>query len=232
MDVPSCVVRELAPPDVEIYYGDAATPGNISLDAPVIYGVGHGECCVYTVQDLLPLFEVVGSCSDGYRCASASLPQLRGKKIHLLSCWAGARLGKALYEMGNEFLGYDSEVALAAFLDKYEPCVDTPTSNTTAFTRADYAGTQAMLSGASAPEAYDAAYEAYEEEIKKYEASSDPIAPAVVRLLKANQLSLVSYPGPSPVYAAAPAAGPQPGLLAALAAAGAVAGLVAASLAT
>jgi hypothetical protein len=73
--------------------------------------------------------------------------------------------------------------------------VDDDQSNTTAFATADFAGTLALLNGGSIVDAYNATYEKYQELIEYYSKQSTPIAPAVVRLLKANQLSLVYYPG-------------------------------------
>ncbi len=150
------------------------------------------------MQNLQPFFEVPGHCSqDGYTCQKTVMPNVTGKKIHLFSCQTAIGVGEALYKMGNEFLGYDTDITLAVYLDKYTPCVDTNTSNTTAFTLADLAGTISLQAGNDVKKAYDDTYEAYEKLISYYDNQDTEIAPVVARLLKANELSLVSYPSPS-----------------------------------
>jgi len=130
--------------------------------------------------------------------AFSALPSFRrylDKKVHLFSCLTGEYLGKYLGDNGAEFLGYNELITLSTWINTYKPCVDDDQSNTTAFATADFAGTLALLNGGSIVDAYNATYEKYQELIEYYSKQSTPIAPAVVRLLKANQLSLVYYPG-------------------------------------
>jgi len=198
IDVPVCTLMKLSQGlDADILYGDDANATNVYYgfqNHDIIYGVGHGDCCVFTVQNLQDAMSVSHTCSDGLQCPTF-LPQISGKKVHLFSCLTGEYLGKYLGDNGAEFLGYNDLITLATWINTYKPCVDDDQSNTTAFATADFAGTLALLNGGSIVDAYNATYEKYQELIEYYSKQSTPIAPAVVRLLKANQLSLVYYPG-------------------------------------
>jgi hypothetical protein len=198
IDVPVCTLMKLSQGlDADILYGDDASAVNVYngfQSHDIIYGVGHGDCCVFTVQNLQDVMSVSHTCSDGLQCPTF-LPQVSGKKVHLFSCLTGEYLGKYLGDNGAEYLGYNEAITLATWIHTYKPCVDDDQSNTTAFATADFAGTLALLNGGSIVDAYNAAYEKYQELIEYYNSQNTPIAPAVARLLKANQLSLVYYPG-------------------------------------
>ena len=199
IDVPVCTLMKLSQGlDADILYGDDASAVNVYYgfqNHDIIYGVGHGDCCVFTVQNLQDAMSVSHTCSDGLQCPTFLPPQVSGKKIHLFSCLTGEYLGKYLGDHGAEFLGYNELITLATWIHTYKPCVDDDQSNTTAFAIADFAGTLALLNGGSIVDAYNATYEKYQELIEHYSKQNTPIAPAVTRLLKANQLSLVYYPG-------------------------------------
>jgi|GEM_PF-6857103 len=197
IDVPVCTLMNLSKNlDADILYGDNAIAINVYYgfsNHDIIYGVGHGDCCVYTSQNLQDTLSVSYTCSDGISCPNF-LPPIKNKKIHLFSCLTGSYLGKYLGDNGAEFLGYDDLITLATWINTYKPCVDDNQSNTTAFPTADFAGTLALMNGGSIVDAYNATYEKYQELIDYYNKQNTDIAPAVVRLLKANQLSLVYYP--------------------------------------
>jgi len=160
--------------------GDEASPESIDraiqqYDPAFIFGIGHGKPDLYTVE-----------CTQEYlRVGSPREELMKGRIIHLNSCYTGARLGSSLVAKGA-----------LAFLGSVEPfyfyIAEPPCSSRASMTvfLAEHQAAVSILSGRSARQAHVDRLHAYEREIEHWltgPGRDHPHAPLLTRILQIDQ---------------------------------------------
>ena len=175
-----------------------------ALDPAIFYGLGHGECCVFTVECMQVYISVPYTCPSGYRCFDTlRLDMMAGRHVHLLSCLTGLHLGSVLVGAGAiSYIGYKDYfiygVKASEAVPDPEPC-SPPTSQADYYTfiDSDIEGERKIiLEGTTVREAINAMKAKFQEYIDKYtngEWKDYEIAPWAATLLQHDLNVLVSY---------------------------------------
>ena len=186
----SCVMRQLLRQHgrgiIIALEGDEANPESIdraiqAYDPGFIFGIGHGLPDLYTVE-----------CTQEYLRVGSEREQLmKGRIIHLNSCYTGARLGPSLVAKGAQ-----------AFLGSVEPfyfyIADPPCSSRASMTvfLAEHQAAVSILNGRSAMQAHVDRLQAYEREIEYWLAGpgrDHPHAPLLARILEVDRGAAVMH---------------------------------------
>jgi hypothetical protein len=208
LDYGSCVMRKIADQFmnrltiIELNDGDAM-PDNINAaiqqyDPIFVFGVGHGNVNIYTVECMTPYMMV---CSDTTR-------MMAGRVIHLNSCLTAQQLGRDLIAKGTiTYYGNYEEFVLIigrvvnGVQQILPPCSDKLV--TTVFD-AEYAVEKSLFSGSTTGQAQQARLKAYDDEINYWTTgpgASDPAAPYAVRALEIDKSIAVMYGSDNAVVA-------------------------------
>jgi hypothetical protein len=201
-----------------------------TYDPAAFYSVGHGQCCIHTVECQTPYIEVAGyHCDVHFECfhftydcrTNLRLDAFAGRHVHLLSCVCGMNLGPELIRHGaRSFIGYNNLFVLGVYNEGAtipEPCEPPkPDADFYSFNDSDTEAERAItLRGASVAEAADALRTKFREYIRRYtegEWKDWPIAPYAAMFLEHDLDHLVvlgdtAYrpcPGRAPVRAGIP----------------------------
>jgi len=186
----SCVMKQLLGQfgrgTVVVLEGDMANPEGIDraiqqYDPGFIFGIGHGLPDLYTVE-----------CTQEYlRVGSPREELMKGRIIHLNSCYTGARLGPSLVRKGA-----------LAFLGSVEPfffyIAEPPCSSRASMTvfLAEHEAALSILRGRTARQAHMDRFHAYEKEIEYWLAGpgrDHPHAPLLARILQIDQSIAVMH---------------------------------------
>ena len=194
LDYASCFMKQLAEGArradvVTVVETDGTASANDAAletyDPAVFYSVGHGQCCIHTVECMEPYIEAAGYHCEiewqgekyTYDCVTdRRLDFWVGRHVHLLSCVTGLNLGPELIRHGaRSFIGYDHFFLIGWYFTDEEikppaPC-EPPDEYGDMYTAidSDVEGERAIvLRGASVGEAVAAMKAKFQEYIKKY----------------------------------------------------------------
>jgi len=180
-----CITRKVAeeaPAPVEVHETDGTVAENDraleDFDPVIFHSVGHGECCLHTVENREKYIEAGGYTCPHYGEVFVCDEDLRlgrfvGRVVHLTSCHTGKYLGPELVEHGaRAFIGYDSYFIFGWYLEETEkpsPCTPPgPLQDVRSPGDADAEGVRTLLNGGSVEDAINAMKAKFEEYIEKY----------------------------------------------------------------
>jgi len=189
LEYSSCVAREV---EEEIagtintipLRGSEANPGNctytVNTEDPIhVWGVGHGNANVYTVE-----------CTNIWLDARnpSSLDPLIGRVVHLLSCITAQNLGPALIEHGSiAYFGYYDSFW---FMIPYDPCTNRMSRSTHT---CDLEIERSLAKGRTTGQAKEDCLARFDEEITYWESSDDPYAADCLWCLETDKDRLRLY---------------------------------------
>jgi hypothetical protein len=178
-------------------------------DPAAFYSVGHGQCCIHSVECRTPYIEAAGyHCDIHFQCehftydctTNLRLDAFAGRHVHLNSCVCGMNLGPELIRHGaRSFIGYSSLFVYGVYMEGAAipgPC-EPPKSDADlySFNDSDTEAERAIaLRGASVAEAADALRTKFREYIRRYtegEWKDWPIAPYAAMFLEHDMDHLV-----------------------------------------
>ena len=204
----SCVMRRIADQfrgrlNIIELNGWDAVPDKINAaiqqyDPIFVFGVGHGNVNIYTVECKTPYMTV---CSDTVR-------MMAGRVIHLNSCLTAQQLGRDLIAKGaTTYYGNYEEfwLLIGCNYQIYPPCSNKLV--TTVFD-AEYTVEKSLFSGRTTGQAQQDRLKAYDDEINYWTTgpgASQPCAADAVRVLEIDKAIAVMYGSDSArITAAAP----------------------------
>jgi len=204
LDYGSCVMRGIADQFrsriniIELNDGDAM-PDNINAaiqqyDPIFVFGVGHGNVNIYTVECMTPYMTV----------CSSTASMMAGRVIHLNSCLTAQQLGRDLIAKGaTTYYGNYEEFYLIIGCNNqiYSPCSNKLV--TTVFD-AEYTVEKSLFSGSTTGQAQQARLKAYDDEINYWTTgpgANQPCAADAVRVLEIDKSIAVMYGSDSAVVA-------------------------------
>jgi hypothetical protein len=178
-------------------------------DPAVFYGVGHGQCCIFTAKGAVPYIEAAGySCNVHFACSyytysctqNLRLDKFVGRHVHLMSCVTGLNLGPELVKNGaRSFIGYKNLFVVGVSTSGSWPAPCTPPSpnvDVYSFCDSDCEGERVIVRGGSVGEAVNAMKKKFQEYIDKYtrgEWKDWPVAYWASLYLQHNLDNLVAY---------------------------------------
>jgi len=154
-----------------------------TYDPAVFYGVGHGQCCIFTVEGGEKYIEAAGyTCRVHFLCryyryscyTDRRLDMFAGRHVHLQSCVTGLNLGPELIRHGaRSYIGYDNLFVYGvkkSGVSRPEPCEEPrPDADYRSFGDSDAEGERAIvLRGSTVGEAVDAIRAKFQEYIRRY----------------------------------------------------------------
>jgi len=196
VEIPSTIMKHIAPaidPEAVILFGDEATPENarkaiLELNPNYIFTTGHGIPCATTLQDNRPFIALgLPEMNDKVCANSLNLDLVKGKVLHIHSCWCGRLLAPVLVQKYGAWAVFAHDDEFLFLLPEDGRTIDIVVA---APFLAEFTVDQVMLSGGTAGEAQKARIEAFERWIKYFyegEGAKLKAAPLILRILVADK---------------------------------------------
>jgi len=182
------VVDEAIKLGYNVFYLENAKPETIRHYAQIsdfVYHIGHGCGSIATGFGFQDVFWTKGVCygrSGKHEHNDSNVEILAGKKVFLISCWAGKELAPAIWSSGASVTGFTKDIVWVFPNSKY-------------FFDAINSYFIELLRGRGEYEAYSVAYSKFNEAIAKFEKNKDWLSQMTVKLLVYDRDSMVSFFG-------------------------------------